>query len=106
MSVQIDPKAMVSPKAQLDEGVKIGPYAVIGENVKIGPDCVIDSFAQVLGYTELGRGSHIFPYAVVGNIPQDLKYKGDKSFLIIGNNNKIREFVTIKIGRASCRERV
>jgi len=98
MSVQIDPKAMVSPKAQLGEGVKIGPYAVIGENVKIGPDCVIDSFAQVLGYTELGRGCHIFPYAVVGNIPQDLKYKGDKSFLIIGNNNKIREFVTINPG--------
>jgi len=98
MSVQIDPKAMVSPKAQLGEGVKIGPYAVIGENVKIGPDCVIDSFAQVLGYTELGQGCHIFHYAVVGNIPQDLKYKGDKSFLIIGNNNKIREFVTINPG--------
>jgi len=98
MSVQIDPKAMVSPKAQLGEGVKIGPYAVIGENVKIGPDCVIDSFAQVLGHTELGQGCHLFPYAVVGNIPQDLKYKGDKSFLIIGNNNKVREFVTINPG--------
>ena len=98
MSVQIDPKAMVSPKAQLDKGVKIGPYAIIGENVKIGSDCVIDSFAQVLGYTELGKSCHIFPYAVVGNIPQDLKYKGDKSFLIIGNNNKIREFVTINPG--------
>lgn len=98
MSVQIDPKAMVSPKARLGKGVGIGPYAVIGENVKIGPDCVIDSFAQVLGYTELGEGCHVFPYAVVGNIPQDLKYKGDKSFLIIGNNNKIREFVTINPG--------
>ncbi len=98
MSVQIDPKAMVSPKTQLGKRVKIGPYAVIGENVKIGPDCVIDSFAQVLGYTELGEGCHIFPYAVVGNIPQDLKYKGDKSFLIIGNNNRIREFVTINPG--------
>ena len=98
MSVQIDPKAIVSPKAQLGEGVQIGPYSVIGENVKIGPDCVIDSFAQILGYTELGRGCHIFPYAVIGNIPQDLKYKGDKSFLIIGDNNKIREFVTINPG--------
>jgi len=98
MSVQIDPKAMVSPKAQLGKGVKIGPYATIGDDVKIGSDCVIDSFAQVLGCTELGQGCHIFPYAVVGNIPQDLKYKGDKSFLIIGNNNKIREFVTINPG--------
>jgi len=88
----------VSPKAQLGKGVKIGPYATIGDDVKIGSDCVIDSFAQVLGCTELGQGCHIFPYAVVGNIPQDLKYKGDKSFLIIGNNNKIREFVTINPG--------
>lgn len=95
---QIDSKAMVSPKAQLGEGVRIGPYAIIGENVKIGSGCVIDSFAQILGYTELGSECHIFPYAVVGNIPQDLKYKGDKSFLIIGNNNKIREFVTINPG--------
>ena len=98
MSVQIDPKAMVSPKAQLGKGVKIGPYATIGDDVKIGSDCVIDSFAQVLGCTELGQGCHIFPYAVVGNIPQDLKYKGDKSFLIVGDNNRIREFVTINPG--------
>ena len=98
MSVQIDPKAMVSPKAQLGKGVKIGPYAIIGDDVKIGSGCVIDSFAQVLGCTELGQGCHIFPYAVVGNIPQDLKYKGDKSFLIVGDNNRIREFVTINPG--------
>jgi len=98
MSVQIDPKAIVSPKAQLGKGVKIGPYAIIGDDVKIGSGCVIDSFAQVLGYTELGQGCHIFPYAVIGNIPQDLKYKGDKSFLIVGDNNRIREFVTINPG--------
>jgi len=98
MSTQIDPKAMVSSSAQIAEGVKIGPYAVIAENVKIGANCVIDSFAQVLGYTEIGKECHIFPYAVVGNIPQDLKYKGERSFLIIGNNNRIREFVTINPG--------
>lgn len=98
MSTQIDPRALVSPSAQLDENVKIGPYAVIGENVKIGSLTIIDSFAQVLGHTEVGRACHIFPYAVVGNIPQDLKYKGERSFLIIGNNNRIREFVTINPG--------
>jgi len=98
MPTQIDSKAMVSPKAKLAEGVKIGPYAVIGDNVKIGPGCVIDSFAQVLGYTEIGKNNHIFPYAVVGNIPQDLKYKGEESYLIIGDNNRIREFVTINPG--------
>jgi UDP-N-acetylglucosamine acyltransferase len=98
MSTQIDPKAIVSPSAQIGKNVKIGPYAVIAENAKIDADCIIDSFAQVLGYTEIGKGCHIFPYAVVGNIPQDLKYKGERSFLIIGDNNRIREFVTINPG--------
>jgi len=98
MSTQIDSRALISPSAQLGKDAKIGPYAVIGENVKIGASCVIDSFAQVLGYTEIGKNCHIFPYAVVGNIPQDLKYKNERSFLIIGDNNRIREFVTINPG--------
>lgn len=98
MSKKIDSRAMVSPTAQIAEGVTIGPFAVIGENVKIGPNCTIDSFAQVLGHTEISEKCHIFPYAVVGNIPQDLKYKGEKSFLVIGSNNCIREFVTINPG--------
>ena len=98
MSTQIDPKAMVSPSAVIGEDVVIGPYAVIGGNVKIGEGSVIDSFGQVLGFTQIGKNCHIFPYAMVGNIPQDLKYKGDRSFLIIGNNNRIREFVTINPG--------
>ena len=98
MSVQIDPRAIVSPKAQIGKDVKIGPYAVIADKAKIGAGCVIDSFAQVLGHTTLGCDCHIFPYAVVGNIPQDLKYKGEISFLVIGDNNRIREFVTINPG--------
>jgi len=100
MSTQIDKRALVSPSAQIDENVKIGPYAVIADNVKVGSSSVIDSFAQILGHTEVGKSCHIFPYAVVGNIPQDLKYKGDKSFLVIGNSNRIREFVTINPGTA------
>ena len=98
MPVQIDPRAMVSPTAQLGKNVRVAPYAVIADDVKIGSGSVIDSFAQVLGHTELGQRCHIFSYAVVGNIPQDLKYKGEKSFLIIGDNNRIREFVTINPG--------
>ena len=98
MSTQIDPRALINPTASLDKNVKVGPFAVIGENAKIGADTVIDSFAQVLGHTEIGKHCHLFPYAVVGNIPQDLKYKGERSFLIIGNNNRIREFVTINPG--------
>ncbi len=98
MSQAIDSKAMVDPAASLARGVKVGPYAVIGKDVKIGSNSVIDSFAQVLGHTEVGENCHIFPYAVVGNIPQDLKYKNEKSFLIIGSRNRIREFVTINPG--------
>ena len=82
----------------MEENVKIGPYAVIGKNAKIGAGTVIDSFAQVLGYTQVGENCRIFSYAVVGNIPQDLKYKGEESYLIIGDDNLIREFVTINPG--------
>lgn len=98
MSSKIDSRAIISPKACLGNNVTIGPYAIIGEQVKIGDSCIIDSFAQILGYTEIGQGCHIFPYAVVGNIPQDLKYKGERSYLIIGSNNRIREFTTINPG--------
>lgn len=98
MAAQIHPTAMVSSSSILDEGVVIGAYAIIGENVKIGASTVIDAFAQVLGYTEIGRDCHIFSNAMVGSMPQDLKYKGERSFLIIGDNNQIREFVTINPG--------
>ena len=98
MSVKIHPTAIVHPEAQLDEDVKIGPYAVVDKNVKIGKSTCIEGFAQILGYTQIGKNCHIFPYAVIGSIPQDLKYKGEKSFVIIGDNNTIREFVTINPG--------
>jgi len=98
MSNKIDPKALVSPKAQLAGSVTIGPFAVVGEHAKIGSGTTIDSFAQVLRHTEIGQNCHVFPYAVIGNEPQDLKYKGENSFLIIGDNNCIREFVTINPG--------
>jgi UDP-N-acetylglucosamine acyltransferase len=98
MSTQIHPTAMVNPSSYLDENVKIGPYAIVGENVKIGANTCVEAFAQVIGYTEVGKNCHIFPYAVIGSIPQDLKYKGERSYLIVGDNNRIREFVTINPG--------
>lgn len=98
MSTQIHPTAIVNPSAYLDENVIIGPYTIIGEHVKIGASTTIESFAQVLGYTEIGKKCQIFPYALVGIIPQDLKYKGEESYLIVGNNNLIREYVTINPG--------
>jgi len=98
MANKIHPTAIVSKNAYLQDNITIGPYAVIGDNVKIKSGTIIESFAQILGYTEIGENCHIFQYAVVGNIPQDLKYKGEKTFLIIGKNNRIREFVTINPG--------
>ncbi len=98
MSVKIHPTAIVHPEAQLDENVEIGPYAVVDRNVKIGKDTCIEGFAQILGHTQIGKNCHIFSYAVIGSIPQDLKYKGEKSFVVIGDNNTIREFVTINPG--------
>ena len=98
MASKIDPKAIVDKKAEIDTNVSIGPYAVIGPSVKIASGCVIDAFAQVIGNTTIGKNCHIFSHAVLGNIPQDLKYKGDMSFLIVGSNNTIREFVTMNVG--------
>ncbi|MDP2922904.1 MAG: acyl-ACP--UDP-N-acetylglucosamine O-acyltransferase [Candidatus Omnitrophota bacterium] len=98
MSTQIHPQAIVSPKAKLADNVKIGPGAIIGDNVSIGEATVIDAFAQVIGNTQIGKNCRIFSYAVLGNIPQDLKYKGERSFLIVGDNNIIREFVTMNLG--------
>lgn len=98
MSNKIDPRALVSPQAKLGDNVTIGPFAVVSDKAKINDGTIIDSFAQVLGYTEIGKNCHIFPYAVIGNAPQDLKYTGQRSFLLIGDNNCIREFVTINPG--------
>lgn len=98
MSTQIHPQANVSPSAILDENITIGPYAVIGEHAKIGSGTIIDAFAQIVGNTEVGSNCHIFSYAVLGNPPQDLKYKGERSFLVVGKNNIIREFVTMNLG--------
>jgi UDP-N-acetylglucosamine acyltransferase len=95
LSTFIHPTAVIHPTAQLDTGVRIGPYSVIGENVRIGADTVIDAHAVIEGPTVLGRGNHIFAGAVIGGEPQDLKYKGGESRVEIGDNNQIREFVTI-----------
>jgi UDP-N-acetylglucosamine acyltransferase len=97
-SAKISPRAIVSKNAILGENVTVGHYAIIGDGVEIGPGTVIDSFAQVIGNTRIGKNCRIFSHAVIGNIPQDLKYKGERSYLIVGDNNIIREFVTMNVG--------
>ena len=95
---KIHPTATVSKKASLARDVEVGPYSVVGDNVKIGKGTRILNNVTITGFTEIGSGNKIFSGAVIGSAPQDLKYKGEKSFLYIGNNNIIREYVTINLG--------
>ena len=90
--------AIIDSKAKISENVKIGPYAVIGPNVEIGKDTIIQSHVNITGQTIIGKNNIFYPFASIGNDPQDLKYKGEKTRLEIGDNNKIREYVTINPG--------
>ncbi len=94
----IDPSANVHPTARIGTGTSIGPHASIGPNVVIGPHCRIGASAVVDGWTEIGDGTEIFPFASIGLSPQDLKYKGEPTRLVIGKRNVFREFVTIHRG--------
>lgn len=95
---RIHPTAVVDPHAHLANDVEIGPYVIVGANVRIDAGTKIQSHAVVDGLTTLGRGNVVFPFATVGTIPQDLKYRGEPSELIIGDNNTIREFASLNPG--------
>lgn len=95
---KIHPSAVVSSSAKLGSNVEIGPFCVVGDEVKIGDNTILKSHAVIEGDTEIGKNNVIFPFAVIGVAPQDLKFKGEKARLIIGDNNKIREHVTIHLG--------
>ena len=90
--------ALVDSKAKINSNVDVGPYTVIGPNVEIGENSVIQSHVNITGNTKIGKNNKIYPFASIGNDPQDLKYKGEESKLEIGDNNKIREYVTINPG--------
>ncbi len=96
--MKIHPTAIVDKKAQLADSVEVGPYSFIGPNVKIGGKTVIGASAVIDGYTTIGKNNRIFTGAVIGSITQDLKYKGEKSYVKIGDNNIIREYVTVNMG--------
>ena len=93
--MNIHPTAIISPDAQLEEGVEIGPYAIIGSDVKIGKNTVIGPHTVIDDYVHIGEGNRIFQFCSIGAPPQDLKFGGEKTRVIIGNCNTIREFVTI-----------
>jgi UDP-N-acetylglucosamine acyltransferase len=94
----IDPTAVVHPAARIGAGTRVGPHAVIGEHVRIGRNCRIGASAVVEGYTAIGDDNEIFPLTSIGLIPQDLKFSGEKTRLVIGNRNVFREFVTVHRG--------
>jgi UDP-N-acetylglucosamine acyltransferase len=96
----VDPTARIARGALLGPGVRVGAYAVIGPQVRIGAESVIESHAVIEGDTVLGEKNHVFSFASVGKVPQDLKFRGEATLLRIGDRNAIREFVTLHLGTA------
>ena len=94
----IHKSCIIDKSAKISKNVKIGPYSIIGQNVEIEEEVVIYSHVNITGNTKVGKGTKIFPFASIGTMPQDLKFKGEKNKLIIGKNNTIREYVTINPG--------
>lgn len=90
--------AIIDPQAELDSSVKIGAYTVIGPNAQIGAGTEIGPHAVIDGHTTIGENNRIFQFASLGAIPQDKKYQGEPTRLIIGDNNTIREFTTFNLG--------
>ncbi len=94
----IDKTAIIDPNAKISSNVKIGQYSIIGPNVEIDENVIIASHVSITGNTKIGKNNKIYPFASIGNDPQDLKYKDEKTKLEIGNGNIIREYVTINPG--------
>lgn len=95
MATLIHPTAVIHPGAELHPTVEVRPYAVIGEKVKVGPETIIGAHVVLDGWTEIGARNYIFPGAAIGLASQDKKYDGSDSLVKIGDDNRIREFVTI-----------
>ncbi len=102
----IDPTARIHPAAIIDDGAKIGaganigPFAIIGPEVTLAPGVVVKSHAVVTGWTDVGADTVIFPFACVGEVPQDLKYAGERTRLVVGARCRIREGATLNTGTA------
>jgi len=93
--MKVHPTVIISPDAKLGANVEIGPYSVIGADVKIGENTIIGPHVVIDDYTHIGEGCHIHQFCSIGAPPQDLKFGGEKTRVVIGNFNTIREFVTI-----------
>ncbi|MEL6451370.1 MAG: acyl-ACP--UDP-N-acetylglucosamine O-acyltransferase [Pseudomonadota bacterium] len=96
----IHPSAVVAPEARIDPTAQVGPFCVIGPQVTLGAGVELKGHVVVTGQTEVGADTVIFPFSVIGEVPQDLKFKGETSQLVIGQRNRIREHVTMNGGTA------
>ena len=97
-SADIHPSALIEEGARIADGVKVGPFSIVGPDVALGAGVELKSHAVVTGQTEIGDETVVFPGSVIGEIPQDLKFKGEKTQLIVGKRNRIREGVTMNTG--------
>ncbi len=98
--MKIHPTAVIDPAAELADDVEIGPYVVLQGHVTLGPGCRVGPHATIMGNTTMGGNCHVHPLAAIGNLPQDLKYRGEESSLTIGDDNVFREYVTVNSGTA------
>ncbi len=94
----IHPTAIIDSNSKVSTNVEIGPYCIIGPDVEIGSNTKLHSHISIMGNTKIGKNNEIFPFVSLGTPPQDLKYKGEKNSIIIGDNNKLREYVNINPG--------
>lgn len=97
-TAQVHATAVIEPGAEIGEGCRIGPFCLIGPEVRLGPGVEVKSHAVITGDTSIGEGTVIFPFACLGEIPQDLKFRGERTRLVIGARNRIREHVTMNTG--------
>lgn len=97
-TARIHPSAIVESGARIGPGCVIGPFSLIGPEVTLGAEVTVKSHAVVTGWTEIGEGSTIFPFATVGEVPQDLKFRGERTRLVVGKRVRIREAATLNTG--------
>ena len=99
-TAEVHPSAVIEPGAEIGPGCRIGPFALVGPEVRLGQGVTLKNHAVVTGWTEIGAGTVVFPFAVVGEVPQDLKYQGERTRLIVGARCRIREGATLNTGTA------